>query len=102
MKAYKSETFAKGGTRVKITKKNGNVTMYDDEKVVRSILRANAEVREEPLSEKEAAAIANRVFAKLTAEYEVITTADIRDCVGAILVEKGLPQTAEKYLTYQK
>lgn len=87
---------------MKITKKNGNVTIYDDEKVVRSILKANAEVREEQLSEKEAAAIADRVFAKLTAQYEVITTADIRDCVGAILVEKGLPLTAQHYLSYQK
>ena len=87
---------------MKITKKNGNVTIYDDEKVMRSILKANAEVREEPLSEKEAAAIADRVFAKLTAQYEVITTADIRDCVGAILVEKGLPLTAQHYLSYQK
>jgi len=87
---------------MKITKKNGNVTIYDDEKVMRSILKANAEVREEQLSEKEAAAIADRVFAKLTAQYEVITTADIRDCVGAILVEKGLPLTAQHYLSYQK
>ena len=87
---------------MKITKKNGNVTIYDDEKVVRSILKANAEVREEQLSEKEAAAIADRVFAKLTAQYEVITTADIRDCVAAVLIEKGLPQTAEHYLNYHK
>lgn len=87
---------------MKITKKNGNVTVYDDEKIVRSILRANAEVREEPLTEKEAAAIADRVFARLTAQYEVISTADVRDCVAAVLIEKGLPQTAEHYLSYQK
>ena len=87
---------------MKITKKNGNVTVYDDEKIVRSILRANAEVREEPLTEKEAAAIADRVFARLTAQYEVISTADIRSCVAAVLIEKGLPQTAEHYLNYQK
>lgn len=87
---------------MKITKKNGNVTVYDDEKIVRSILRANAEVREEPLTEKEAAAVADRVFARLTAQHEVITTADIRSCVAAVLIEKGLPQTAEHYLNYQK
>ena len=87
---------------MKITQKNGNVTVYDDEKIVRSILRANAEVREEPLTEKEAAAIADRVFARLTAQYEVISTADVRDCVAAVLIEKGLPQTAEHYLSYQK
>ena len=48
---------------MKITKKNGNLSVYDDEKVTRSILRANSEVPEETITEAEAAAIADEVTA---------------------------------------
>ena len=47
---------------MKITKKNGIVTVYDDEKVIGSILRANAEAPGEAITEAGAAAIADEVF----------------------------------------
>ena len=87
---------------MKITKKNGNITLYDDEKVIRSILRANAEVPEEQIGENEAAAIADLVFARLTLQNEVITTQNVRDCLCAILRERHLPLTAQRYLASKK
>ena len=85
-----------------ITKKNGNITVYDDEKLIRSILRANAETGERKLTQKQAAAIASQVFARLTEESEIITTADIRRGTDRILRERGLPETAQHYMDYAK
>ena len=87
---------------MRITKKNGTISIYDDERVIRSILRANAEVEEEQLSEREAAGLADAVFARVTAGSGLISTADVRECVYAILLEKGLPMTAEHYMSYSK
>lgn len=87
---------------MKITKRNGNITVYDDERIIRSILRANAEVPIEELTEARAARIADIAFARLTAEYDIITTADIRQCVYEILMDQGLRQTAEHYMNYRK
>lgn len=87
---------------MKITKKNGTISIYDDEKVTGSILRANAEVPEETITEAEAAAIADAVFARLTEENEIIATADVRACVQSILCERGLSETARHYMEYRK
>ena len=87
---------------MKITKKNGNLSVYDDEKVTRSILRANSEVPEETITEAEAAAIADEVFARLTDESEIIATADVRACVETVLRERGLAETARHYMEYRK
>ena len=35
---------------MKVTKKNGNIVLFDDDKVIRSMLRANADTEEETLS----------------------------------------------------
>ena len=40
---------------MKVTKRNGNMVIYDDQKNIKSILKANAEVACETISEKEAA-----------------------------------------------
>ena len=87
---------------MKITKKNGNITLYDDEKVTRSILKANAEVPEEELTPKMAASLADLLFGRLTEENEIITTAEIRNCLTALLCERGFPLTAQHYQEYQK
>ena len=87
---------------MEITKKNGRVMLFDDEKVVRSILKANAEVPNEAMMRKHAQGIASEVFRRLSERSEIITTAEIRDCVAKILREKGKPQTAEHYLAYKK
>ncbi len=87
---------------MKITKKNGNVVLFDDEKVARSILNANAAIAPEKLSEKEAAAIADEVFLRLAGANEIITTQDIRGCVNTVLLDKGLLLTARQYMEYKK
>ena len=86
---------------MKITKRNGNITMYDDEKVVKSILKANGDTKEN-MTEAAAADIAAVVFARLTAENEIISTKEIRDCVMAVLAENGYVQTANAYEEYKK
>lgn len=87
---------------MKVTKRNGNVVIYDDEKIIQSILRANADAPGEELSEKAAAYIAGAVFARLSGEEELFSTADVRACVYKTLREKGYYQTAEKYMAYRK
>ena len=87
---------------MKITKRNGNVVVYDDDKVAASILKAAADASTEKLSEKMALAIADEVFTGLTAEEEIITTREIRDRVYLLLCTRGFPQTARKYLEYKK
>ena len=86
---------------MKITKRNGNITMYDDEKVVKSILKANGDTKEN-MTEAAEADIAAVVFARLTAENEIISTKEIRDCVMAVLAENGYVQTAKAYEEYKK
>ena len=87
---------------MKVTKKNGKVVLFDDEKVVRSILKANAEVPGEAMMRKTAQRYASEVFDRLTERYEIITTEDVRTCVAEVLREKGKPQTAEHYLGFKK
>ena len=87
---------------MKVTKKNGKVVLFDDEKVVRSILKANAEVPGEAMMRKTAQRYANEVFDRLTEQSEIITTDDVRRCVAEVLREKGRPQTAEHYLGFKK
>ena len=55
---------------MKVTKKNGKVVLFDDEKVVRSILKANAEVPNEAMMRKTAQRYANEVFDRLTERSE--------------------------------
>lgn len=87
---------------MKITKRNGNITVYDDEKLARSILRANAEVPTEELTEAVAARIADQVITRLTMQQEIITTDDIRRCMYDTLLARGLRQTARHYMEYEK
>ncbi len=88
---------------MKVTKRNGNVTIYDDDKIVTSILKANAEVpRGEDLSKAEAYNIAEECLNRLTAEEDIISTADVRACVYQLLLERNLPVTAQHYMEYIK
>ena len=87
---------------MKITKRNGTICLYDDEKVTRSILKANADASGETIPEAMAAALADEVFARLTARHEIITTAEVRACVFALLLERGLPETAACYMEFRK
>ena len=87
---------------MKITKRNGVVTVYDDSKLVNSMLKANGEVAEETLPPNLASRIADEVFSRRTEENEIITTQEIRERVYATLCEKGFPQTAKQYAEYKK
>lgn len=87
---------------MKITKRNGNTTLYDETKVARSILRANQEVSGEEMTEVGAARIADEVFSRLTEHSEIITTREIRDCLFTVLCERGYVQTAEHYRDFRK
>ena len=62
-----------------VTKRNGMIMLYDTEKVVRSILKANVDTPEEELSRHMASYIADEVFAQLSRETEIITTNDVRE-----------------------
>ena len=87
---------------MKVTKRNGTVVVYDDEKIIRSILRANADTLSEQLSEKSAAYIAGAVFARLSSQEEIISTNDVREHVYSMLLEKGYPLTAKNYMEFRK
>ena len=85
-----------------ITKKNGKVVLYDTEKLISSILKANGDTDEEELSRATASYIANETFDRLTNEKDIITTQDIRECVYDILCDKNLPKTAQLYMDFHK
>ena len=87
---------------MKVTKKNGTVMLFDDEKVATSILKANADANEQGLSPAMAANFANEVFNRLTGDHEIITTADVKEYVFALLQEKGFSGTAKCYMEYVK
>ena len=87
---------------MKITKKNGHQTIYDDEKVINSILKANEGTAEKALTRAVADDIAATVFSRLTAENEIITTVEIRQCVDLVLRERGYTETAKRYREYKK
>ena len=82
---------------MQITKRNGNIVVYDDEKVVQSIMNANAEVPDELIPKFVAAGIAGEAFDRLTDDKEVLSTTDVRTGVYNLLCERGYPLTAEKY-----
>ena len=83
-----------------ITKRNGTISVYDDEKVKNSILKANAGTSEE-IPEKIASAIADEVFSRITDDNEIITTANVREGVNEVLCERGFPETARQYMEYK-
>ena len=87
---------------MKVTKRNGNITIFDDDKVVTGILKANAEVPQEDISKKAAYALVDEVLDKLTSEGEIISTTDVRACVYQLLLERNLPETARHYMEYIK
>ena len=87
---------------MKVTKRNGNVVVYDDEKVARSILKANAASGEPGLPERVAKGIAGEAFNNLIEEKGVIATSDVREYVHSFLVKRGYPKTAKAYLEYKK
>lgn len=86
---------------MKITKRNGNIVFYDDEKVVGSIMRAN-EGTGEALTPKQAEFLADAVLGRLIKDHSIVTTQMIRDGVYEALNEKDLWITAKHYMEYKK
>ena len=86
---------------MKITKKNGNIVFYDDEKVVNSIMHAN-EGTGEKLTAKQAEFLADAVLGRLIKEHSIVTTQMIRDGVYETLKEKDLWFTAKRYMEFKK
>jgi len=86
---------------MKITKRNGNIVFYDDEKVVKSILGAN-EGTGEKLTAKQAEFLADAVLGRLIKNHSIVTTQMIRDGVYEALNEKDLWLTARRYIEYRK
>ena len=86
---------------MKITKRNGNIVIYDDEKVVNSILRAN-EGTDEALTQKQAEYMADAVLGRLIKNNPIVTTQMIFDGVYEALQEKDLWLTARNYKEFKK
>ena len=86
---------------MKISKRSGSMVMYDDEKVVRSIMKANEET-EEPLTQKAAEFLADAVLGRLIKNNSFVTTEMIREGIYEALKERGLWLTAKQYKEYKK
>ena len=87
---------------MKVTKRNGNVVLFDDDKIVSSILKANAEVPAEELTKQAAAFLAGEVIGRLAEREDIITTQDLRAGLEKRLCEKGYPLTAKRYMEHIK
>ena len=87
---------------MKITKRNGTISIFDDEKVTNSIMKANGEDPSEKMSRKTAESIASAVFDKLVSENRMISTKDVRECVYEVLMSRDYPRTAGRYSDYKK
>ena len=86
---------------MKISKRSGSMVFYDDEKLVRSIMKANEETDEE-LSVKSAEFLADAVLGRLIKNNTFVTTQMIKDGVYEALRERGLWLTAKQYAEFQK
>jgi len=85
---------------MQITKRNGRVVLFDNDKIAGSILKANEGIAGESVFEFMAQDMAQEVFHRVTAESDIITTSDVQRAVFALLIERGLPKTAENYKTF--
>ena len=86
---------------MKITKRNGNIVFYDDEKVVNSIMQANKGTGED-LTAKQAEFLADAVLGRLIKNHSIVTTEMIREGVYEALKEKDLWFTAKEYMEFRK
>ena len=86
---------------MKITKRNGNIVFYDDEKIVGSIMRAN-EGTGEALTAKQAEFLADAVLGRLIKNNSIVTTQMIGDGVYEALNERDFWLTARRYREYKK
>ncbi|MBR7063532.1 MAG: hypothetical protein IKI42_10935 [Clostridia bacterium] len=86
---------------MKIAKRSGNIVMYDDEKVIKSIMKAN-EGTGEPLNAKAAEYLTDAVLGKLVKDNAIVTTQMIREGVYDALNERDLWITAKRYMAFKK
>ncbi|MBP5166120.1 MAG: hypothetical protein ILP09_02550 [Oscillospiraceae bacterium] len=86
---------------MKIAKRNGNIVLYDDEKVINSIMKAN-EGTGEALTAKQAEVITDAVIGRLFKDDLIVTTQMIRESVYKALNERDLWITARNYMEFKK
>ena len=87
---------------MQIMKRNGNSVLYDDQKIIKSILKANSHSEDvKSITENTAASIASEVMSGLAENSAIITTAEIRDGVYRVLCERGFDATAKSYSEYK-
>ena len=86
---------------MKITKRSGRIVVYDDEKLVKSIMKANEETGEK-LTVKEAEYLTDVVIGRLAKVYSIITTQMIKEGIYDALMEKDLWLTAKQYKEFKK
>ena len=85
---------------MQITKRNGLMVLFDNDKIAGSILKANAGMSGELITNSMALGMAQEVCRRAAAESNIITTADIRRNVTELLRERGLYKTAENYRAF--
>ena len=96
------EQLNQGGINVQIIKRNGNSVLYDDQKIIKSILTANSHSEDvNTITENTAASIATEVMSDLAENSAIVTTAEIRDGVYRVLCERGYEATAKSYIEYK-
>ena len=88
---------------MQIIKRNGNTAVYDDQKIIQSILKANdASSDSKKITENAASSIAYQVVSRLAENSSLISTSEIREGVYEVLCERGFDATAKTYIDYKK
>ncbi|WP_191016605.1 anaerobic ribonucleoside-triphosphate reductase [Treponema zioleckii] len=87
---------------MKIIKRNGEEVIFDNQKIITAISKANKEVPlSEQLTEGQVNAIANAVEKKCLAENHEMNVEAIQDIVENEIMKAGAFEIAKKYITYR-
>ena len=87
---------------MKIIKRNGEETVFDEEKIVNAIKKANKEVFDgDKLTEEEIQAIADTVTDKGRSMIRALNVEEIQDFVENEIMRLGKFALARKYITYR-
>ncbi len=87
---------------MKIIKRNGEEVIFDNQKIITAISKANKEVPlSEQLTEGQVCAIADAVEKKCLAENHEMNVEAIQDIVENEIMKAGAFEIAKKYITYR-
>ena len=88
-------------TKIKqIRKRNGDVAVFDVEKITNAIRKANMESTDHTFTEKELAALTKNVIEQV-ADKEIPGVEYIQDAVERALIKKNYASTAKAYILYR-